>query len=237
MEDVMSVFSRLSDIINSNLTSILDKAENPEKIMRLMIQEMEETLVEVRSDAARIIADRKEAQRTLDRLIEAQAEWQRKAELAISKDREDLAKGALLEKAKLEETGNYLREDLGNLDAALVKHEEDINKLEAKLREAKAKQKTVKAREDTATSQLKVRRQIYDSRIDDTMARFEKMENRIDRVEGEVESFDLGKGKSLSEEIAELEADSAIEDELAALKAKVTGGKSDGKPTATPAEE
>ncbi len=233
----MSVFSRLSDIINSNLTSILDKAENPEKIMRLMIQEMEETLVEVRSDAARIIADRKEAQRTLDRLIDAQAEWQRKAELAISKDREDLAKGALLEKAKLEETGNYLREDLGNLDAALVKHEEDITKLEAKLREAKAKQKTVKARENTATSQLKVRRQIYDSRIDDTMARFEKMENRIDRVEGEVESFDLGKGKSLSEEIAELEAESAIEDELAALKAKVAGGKSDGKPAATPAEE
>ncbi|MEK9679240.1 MAG: phage shock protein PspA, partial [Rhodospirillaceae bacterium] len=211
----MSVFSRLSDIINSNLTSILDKAENPEKIMRLMIQEMEETLVEVRSDAAGIIADRKEAQRTLDRLIEAQAEWQRKAELAISKDREDLAKGALLEKAKLEETGNYLREDLGNLNAALVKHEEDITKLEAKLREAKAKQKTVKAREETATSQLKVRRQIYDSRIDDTMARFEKMENRIDRVEGEVESFDLGKSKSLSEEIAELEAESAIEDELA----------------------
>jgi phage shock protein A len=233
----MSVFSRLSDIINSNLTSILDKAENPEKIMRLMIQEMEETLVEVRSDAARIIADRKEAQRTLDRLIEAQAEWQRKAELAISKDREDLAKGALLEKAKLEETGNYLREDLGNLNAALVKHEEDITKLEAKLREAKAKQKTVKAREETATSQLKVRRQIYDSRIDDTMARFEKMENRIDRVEGEVESFDLGKSKSLSEEIAELEAESAIEDELAALKAKVAGGKSDGKPAATPAEE
>jgi phage shock protein A len=233
----MSVFSRLSDIINSNLTSILDKAENPEKIMRLMIQEMEETLVEVRSDAARIIADRKEAQRTLDRLIEAQAEWQRKAELAISKDREDLAKGALLEKAKLEETGNYLREDLGNLNAALVKHEEDITKLEAKLREAKAKQKTVKAREETATSQLKVRRQIYDSRIDDTMARFEKMENRIDRVEGEVESFDLGKSKSLSEEIAELEAESAIEDELAALKAKVAGGKSDGKPAATPVEE
>lgn len=233
----MGIFSRLSDIINSNLTAILDKAEDPEKIMRLMIQEMEETLVEVRSDAARIIADRKEAHRTLDRLVDAQLEWQRKAELAVAKDRDDLAKGALLEKSKLEETGNYLREDLGHLDAALGKHEDDITKLEAKLREAKAKQKTVQAREKTASSQLKVRRQVYDSRIDDTLSRFEKMETRIDRVEGEVESFDLGKGKSLSEEIAELEASSAIEDELAAIRAQVSGKKAVEKKPADVVEE
>ena len=222
----MGIFSRLSDIINSNLTAILDKAEDPEKMMRLMIQEMEETLVEVRADAARIIADRKEAQRTLSRLEEASQEWQRKAELAIIKDREDLAKGALLENAKLEDTANFLAADVANLSFALDKHEEDIVKLEAKLREAKAKQKTVQARANTAQSQIKVRHQISDQRIDQAFSRYELMEKRMDSLEGSVESFDLGKGKSLAEEIAELEAESAIEDELAALKARVAGRES-----------
>jgi len=223
----VGIFSRLSDIINSNLTSILDKAEDPEKMIRLMIHEMEDTLVEVRSDAARIIADRKEAQRTLGRLEEACAEWQRKAELAITKDREDLAKGALLEKAKLEETANLLAEDVGALNAALEKHEADIVKLESKLREAKAKQKSVQARNDTAQSQIKVRKTVNDRRIDDAFARYEKMERRMDGLEGEVEAFDLGKGKTLSDEIAELEAESGIEDELAALKARMSGRKTE----------
>ncbi len=223
----MGIFSRLSDIINSNLTSILDKAEDPEKMIRLMIHEMEDTLVEVRSDAARIIADRKEAQRTLGRLEEACAEWQRKAELAVTKDREDLAKGALLEKAKLEETANLLAGDVGALNAALEKHEADIVKLESKLREAKAKQKSVQARGDTAQSQIKVRKTVNDRRIDDAFARYEKMERRMDGLEGEVEAFDLGKGKTLSEEIAELEAESGIEDELAALKARMSGRKTE----------
>ena len=223
----MGIFSRLSDIINSNLTSILDKAEDPEKMIRLMIHEMEDTLVEVRSDAARIIADRKEAQRTLDRLEEACAEWQRKAELAITKDREDLAKGALLENAKLEETATLLAEDLGALNAALERHEADIVKLESKLREAKAKQKSVQARNDTAQSQIKVRKTVNDRRIDDAFARYEKMEQRMDSLEGEAEAFDLGKGKTLSEEIAELEAESVIEDELAALKARMSGRKTE----------
>ncbi len=224
----MGIFSRFSDIVNSNLTAILDKAEDPEKMMRLMIQEMQETLVEIRSDAARIIADRKEAARTLGRLEDAQGEWQRKAELAIAKDREDLAKGALLEKAKLEETAGYLRTDLENLDAGLVKYEDDIVKLESKLREAKAKQQTIQARQKTATSQLRTRKQVYDGRIDDAFARYETMEKRVEAVEGEVESFDLGKGKTLAEEIADLEAEAAIEDELAALKAKAAGSKKSG---------
>jgi phage shock protein A len=220
----MGIFSRLADIINSNLTAILDRAEDPEKIIRLMIQEMEETLVEVRSTAARLIADRKETKRTLDRLAEAQAEWQRKAELALSRGREDLAKGALVERAKLERTAEVLAADVGGLDAALTRHEDDIAKLEAKLREARAKQKTIQARQETATSQLKVRRRIHDKRIEDAFTRFEHMERRIDAVEGEVESFDLGKGKSLSDEIAELEAESAIMNELENLKTRV-GGK------------
>jgi phage shock protein A len=221
----MGIFSRLSDIVNSNLTAILDKAEDPEKIIRLMILEMRETLVEVRSDAARVIADRKEAERTLGRLDGAAGDWQQKAELALSKEREDLARGALLEKAKLEESAALLRQDLDSLDRALGKHDADIAKLEAKLREAQAKQKTMLARQTSADNNLRVRRQVHDNRIDDAFARFEKMERRIDDVGGQAEAFDLGHGpigaKSLSGEIAELEAGQAIEGELAALKARL----------------
>jgi len=217
----MGIFSRLADIINSNLTVILDKAEEPEKIIRLMIREMEETLVEVRSAAARLIADRKEAARTQDRLAEAEAEWQRKAELAIAKGREDLAKGALLEKSKLVETARLLIDDLAALDDAMARHDDDIAKLEAKLREAKAKQESIEARHRTASSQLKVRKRVHDSRIDDAFARFERMERAVDSVEGEVESYDMGKGRTLAEEIAELEAETEIEQELAALKARI----------------
>lgn len=219
----MSIFSRLADIINSNLGAILDRAEDPEKMIRLMIQEMEDTLVEARTVAARVIADKKEGARRLSRLAEAQAEWQRKAELALSKSREDLAKGALIEKAKLAETGRVLEEELQLLDDALGKQEEDITKLEAKLREAKVKQKTVLTRQDSATSRLKVRQQVHERRMEDAFTRFAQMERRVDNLEGEVESFDLGRGKTLAEEISDLEAEQAVERELEELKSRLQG--------------
>lgn len=226
----MGIFSRLADIINSNLNSILDRAEEPEKIIRLVIQEMEDTLVEVRSTAAKTIAEKKEANRRLARLAEAQQGWQEKAELALSRGREDLAKGALVEKAKLAETAAMLEEELEELDAMLQQGEADIGKLESKLREAKAKQQALAARHETATSRLKVRRNLYDGRVDEAFARFEQVEKKLDAKEGEVEAFDLGRGKSLAEEISELAAESAIEDELAALKAKLAQGKAGAKP-------
>lgn len=224
----MGIFSRLSDIINSNINALLDRAEDPEKLIRLIIQEMEDTLVEVRSAAARSIADRKEMERRLGRMGDAQAEWQRKAELAISKGRDDLAKGALLEKNKLGETIVAMEEELGRLETALHRNDADVSKLEAKLAEAKAKQKALLARHKTAGQRLKVRKQLNDGRIDDAFERFDVVERRIDRIEGEVESYDLGSGpggrgpgKSLSDEIDELEAESEIEEELAKLKARL----------------
>jgi phage shock protein A len=222
----MGIFSRLADIINSNLNSILDRAEEPEKIIRLVIQEMEDTLVEVRATAAKTIAEKKENARKLARLQEAQQGWEQKAELALSKGREDLAKGALVEKSKLAEAADLLKEELDELDAMLRQGEADIAKLEAKLREAKAKQQALKARHDTASSRLKVRRNLYDGRVDEAFARFEQVEKRLDEAEGEVEAFDLGRGRTLAEEISELAAESAIEDELAALKARVARSKS-----------
>jgi len=226
----MGIFSRLADIINSNLNSILDRAEEPEKIIRLVIQEMEDTLVEVRSTAAKTIAEKKEANRRLARLAEAQQGWQEKAELALSKGREDLAKGALVEKSKLAEAAAMLQAELEELDAMLQQGEADIGKLESKLREAKAKQQSLAARHETASSRLKVRRNLYDGRVDDAFARFEQVEKKLDAKEGEVEAFELGRGRTLAEEISELAAESAIEDELTALKAKLAQAKGGAKP-------
>jgi len=225
----MGIFTRLSDIINSNINAILDRAEDPEKIIRMIIQEMEDTLVEARATAARTIAERKDAERQLRRYREAQDEWVRKAEVALRKGREDLSKAALLEKAKLGESVTALETELEALESALTQGDTDIAKLEAKLREVKARQKAMQTRSDAASNRLKARKHAYDSRVEDAFARFESVERRIDRLEGEVEAYDLGRTKTLTEEIAELEAESAIEDELAALKARVAQSDETGE--------
>ena len=225
----MGIFTRLSDIVNSNINHILDKAEDPAKMIRLMIQEMEDTLVEVRSSAARVIADRKELERNLNRLTQAQEEWYAKAELALSKDREDLANAALRERAKLAEMARDLENDREPLEEAPAKYEADIISLESKIKEAKAKQKSLIERQQSATSQLKVRQRLYDNRIEDVMARFNQMERRVEETESRVEAADLGREKSLSEEFADLEAEQKVAEELAALKARLSKGKDGGK--------
>ena len=225
----MGIFSRLADIVNSNVNTILDRAEEPEKIIRLIIQEMEDTLVEVRSSAAESIAEKKEIMRSLERLMAAQAEWQRKAEVALEKGREDLSRGALLEKSRLAESAQALKDELVAVESALSQGEADIIKLEAKLTEAKAKQKSILTRHETASSRLKVRRKLYDSRVEDAFARFDLMEKRVDEREGEVEAYNLGRGKTLDEQIADLEAESAVEDELTALKARLAKGRAAAK--------
>ncbi|MHA1566100.1 MAG: phage shock protein PspA [Alphaproteobacteria bacterium] len=219
----MGIFSRLTDIVNSNINALLDRAEEPEKMIRLIIAEMEDTLVEVRSTAARTIAEKKDLQRTVERVGAAQAEWEKKAELAISRDREDLAKAALVEKAKLGETATAIEEELGHLEVALDRNDVDVAKLESKLNEAKARQKALLARHDTANARLKVRRKLHDGRVDDAFMRFDVVEKRLARVEGEIESYDLGQKQTLAEEIDSLAAESAIEEELAAIKARISG--------------
>lgn len=223
----MSIFSRLGDIINSNINAILDRAEDPAKIIRLIIQEMEDTLVEVRSNAARTIAEKKEIVRKVDRLQQAQQEWQERAALALAKEREDLAKAALLEKAKVKETAELLEEDLRQLESALAQGDADIAKLEAKLAEAKAKQKSLAARRETASSRLRVRRSLHDGRVDDALSRFEQVEKKLDEAEGRVEAYDLGRRKTLAQEIADLAAESAIDEELAALKRRLTPSRTE----------
>lgn len=221
----MGVFTRLADIVNANLSSLLDRAEDPAKTIRLMVQEMEETLVETRANAARLIADNKGLKRRRKQLDEAIADWQRKAELALSKNREDLARGALAEKARIVEATTAGDEEMVRLDEALARYEEDIARLQAKLDEAKARQKAILARQETASHRLNVRRSVDDKRLDRAFARFEQMERRVDRLEGEVESYDLGQGpgqgKTLSDEFATLENADAVEAELSRLKARL----------------
>lgn len=225
----MGIFSRLTDIINSNISDVLDRAEDPKKMVRMVIQEMEDTLVEVRTSAAKTIADRKDVERQIKRMTEAQDSWAEKAELALRKGREDLAKGALIEKSQVAGMIKVMTEELGVLDDGLARHEEDIQKLEAKLKEAKAKQQTLLARQETADNRLKVRKQVFSSKVDDAFARFERLERRVDMTEGMVESYDLSKGqaKSLDQELAELEAEDSVAEELEALKAKVAAKTDD----------
>lgn len=217
----MGIFSRLGDIINSNLNAMLDQAEDPEKIARLIIAEMEDTLIEVRSNAARAIADKKEAERKIARL-EAQAhDWDAKAGLALEKDREDLARGALSQKQRLIEMADLSRRELVAAEDAIAKANEDMVKLQSKLDEAKAKHKALMMRARAAEDRVKVRSQLSSSKINDAMLRYEMMERKVDDLEARAESFDLGKGKSLEQEFAELRASDSVEAELAALKAKM----------------
>ena len=225
----MGIFSRFTDIVNSNINAILDKAEDPEKIVRLMIQEMEDTLVEVRSAAARAIADRKELTRKLEAYLREAEDWQAKAELALDKNRDDLAKAALAEKARAGKSAAALESQQQVVSEGLEKLNGDIASLEAKLADAKSRQQALLARHQTASKRLEVRKRLHDYRIDDALVRFEQFERRMDDIEGHVESYDLGGKRDLAEEIAELESNDAVEQELRDLKSKRAKQRTDSE--------
>ena len=220
----MGVFSRFTDIINSNINSILDKAEDPEKMVRLIIQEMEDTLVEVRSSSAKTLADKKEISRHVIRLEREAEQWQDKAELALSKGREDLARGALIEKNKCVESGAALVDELSQVGEHISKLQGEITQLQDKLADAKARKKAIVMRENTVSSRLKVKKNIDSDRVNDALGRFDQYERKIDDIEAQVDSYDMG-SRSLADEIADLEADESIDDELAQLKAKMKSDK------------
>ncbi|HEX7855583.1 MAG TPA: phage shock protein PspA [Sphingobium sp.] len=219
----MSIFSRTRDIIAANVTDLLDRAEDPAKMIRMIIIEMEETLVEVRASAARTIADQKEMRRHIAKLDQLQESWMEKAQLALSKDREDLAKAALVEKQKAAGMAEELRGEIGALDEALATSEEDITKLQNKLREARARQSSIMARMESARNRLRMRDLYAGERTQDAFSRFEMLERRVDLTESRAEAMTLGgEGRTLEEEIAELRSSDAVEAELAAMKAART---------------
>ena len=221
----MGIFSRLSDIVNSNVHAMLDQAEDPEKMVRLIIQEMEDTLVEIRSTSVRTIARKKELQRSVNQLNKDAAEWERKAELAITKEREDLARAAIAARTRVEDQTTELEKELKQIDEEIAKLDQDTAQLKNKLADAKARQKSIIMRQASAKSRLKVRESINDQKMQNAMMKFEQYEGRIDNLEAQLESYDLGDSKSLDQEFADLEADERIEDQLAKLKAKVNKDK------------
>ena len=217
----MGIFSRTRDIIAANFTDLLDKSEDPAKMIRIIILEMEETLVEVRASAARTIADQKEMRRHLSKLQALQESWTEKAELALSKDREDLAKAALVERQKGADMADQLQAELQVLDDALRSSEEDIMKLQSKLRDARTKQNAIATRMETATNRVRMREMYAGNRTTEAFSRFEQLDRRADEIEGYAEALGLGHVKTLEEEMAELKQSEKIDADLAALKARL----------------
>ncbi len=220
----MGIFSRFTDIINSNINALLDKAEDPEKMVRLIIQEMEDTLVEVRSASAKTIANKKDIVHQVNKYTQEAADWEAKAELAISKNREDLARAALQERKKAAEAADSLNKELSLIENELSKLQSETGQLQDKLADAKSRQKTIIMRQNTVSSRLEVKKRLDSSTVDNAMGRFEQFERKINDLESQVEAYDVGK-RSLRDEFANLEADNKIEDELAALKQKMSDEK------------
>jgi len=222
----MSIFSRTRDIVAANFSDLLDRAEDPAKMIRMIILEMEETLVEVRSSAARTIADQKEMQRQIARLDRLQESWTEKAELALSKGREDLAHGALTEKRKAAELAESLRSEIDLLDEAMRASEADIAKLQGKLREARMRQSATQSRLESANQRIRLREMTAGPRVDEAFSRFDELERQVDHAEGRADALMLGAPpRTLDEEIAELRNAEKIDAELEALKARLAASR------------
>lgn len=216
----MGVFTRITDIVQANVVAALDKAENPEKLVNLMIQEMEETLVEVRSTSAKLLAEKKELQRKEQSHQQQVNYWQEKAELAIDKNRDDLAKAALVEKQQVAIKFAGLSKELSRLDESLAKLTADSARLNEKLTQAKAKRDAFQQREQMLSSRLKVKSQLQSDKVADALSRFDLIERKVDEIEAKVESYELGSNASLTQQFNELSINEDIENELAELKSK-----------------
>ncbi|MGD9201533.1 MAG: phage shock protein PspA [Chitinispirillia bacterium] len=226
----MGIFTRFKDIVSANINSMLDKAENPEKMIRLVIQEMEETLVELKSSCAGIMADKKKTERDQEFFLMQVQKWQERAELAISKEREDLAKEALIEKSQYKEKADRLLEDIHHYDSLIKQSQDDISQLESKINTAKEKQQLLIKRHIVADHKLKTQKEIRRSESFNVLQKFEEFEQKIDRMEAEanlVNHIHKATPDSLEGQFSRLENEDKIKQELAKLKEKNKISKSE----------
>lgn len=228
----MGIFTRVRDIINSNINSMLDKAEDPEKLVRMMIREMEDTLVEIKASCAQAIANKKRVQRQLEEVLDRAKEWGDKAQLAVNKGREDLAREALMEKRRYVERGESLTNEGVQFDEIVNRYQDDIVKLEEKLATARDKQRVLTQRHVRAQDKRRTEQNIRRIETSDAMMRFEQFENRIERMEADADLVNYGrKNPTLKEQFAQLETDEDIERELAALKGETPATTEDTQPS------
>jgi phage shock protein A len=215
----MGVFTRFRDIVSANINSMLDHAEDPEKMIKLMIHEMEDTLIELKSACAGVIAGRKKIERKLEE-IKAKAElWDERAALAVAKGRDNLAREALVEKRRFSRIAESLDTELGEYHNLIAKYQEDIVELENKLNSAKEKKRILVQRHKSATGSKRAQEEIRRSTSSDTMARFDKFESRIEQMEAEAELVNTNRKPTIEEEFDNLATDAEIENELAKIKA------------------
>ncbi len=214
----MGIFTRFRDIISSNINAMLDKAENPEKLIKLIIREMEDTLIELKAACAGVIAGSKKIQRQIDQADERAAQWQARATLAVSKGRDDLAREALLEKRHATQRGTGLKNDLEEHNALIGQYQDDIRLLQDKLDGARDKQRMLIQRHARASSKLRAQEEIRRIESTDTILRFEELENRIERMEAEADMGRFVRKTSLEHEFEALCVDHELERELADLK-------------------
>jgi phage shock protein A len=218
----MGIFSRLSDIVSSNINAMLDKAEDPEKLVRLMIQEMEDTLVEIKASCAGVMATKKKVQRELEETVARAQQWGNRAQLAVNKGREDLAREALIEKRRYRERASALEQEAAHCDALVEQYQTDMVQLEDKLSAAREKQRILVQRHIHAQRKKRAQEEMRRFESSDTVIRFEQFENRIERMEAEANLVNFGRKPPLEEEFTHLEGDDEIEEELQALKTTAT---------------
>ncbi len=221
----MGIFTRFSDIISSNINSMLDKAEDPEKMIKLMIHEMEDTLIELKSSCAGVIAGRKKVERKLDEINSKKGLWAQRANMAVAKGRDNLAREALMEKRRFSEIADTLENELNEYAGLITQYQEDISELEEKLHNAKEKKRVLVQRHKRASGKKRAQEDIRRSNSSDTMARFDKLESRIEQMEAEAELVNMSKKPTMEEEFDNLASDDEIEKELAGIKAAQYGNK------------
>jgi phage shock protein A len=225
---VMGIFTRVRDIINSNINGMLDRAEDPEKLIRLMIHEMEETLIEIKAACAGAMANKKKVNRALDEAQGRAENWGEKAELAINKGREDLAREALMEKRRWRERADSLQKEMSQCQALVEEYQEDISQLETKLNSAREKQRILIERAIHAQRRRRAQEELRRIDTTDAWIRFEQFENRIERMEAEADLVNMGRKSTLEQEFARLGGDEEIERELERLKASLARAPDEG---------